>query len=124
MERTLKSCLGGDNGGGFGWSDIDVYKIGVQWEKTKQDIFRFGYSHANQTIRSSQVLFNILAPAVIEDHITVGYTRVLNNNSEISIEAMHALHNSVEGSNPFDPTQQIRLKMNQFEVGVSWSKNF
>lgn len=120
----VESCLGGDNGGGFGWQDIDVYKIGVQWEKSKQDIFRFGYSHSNQPIRSSQVLFNILAPGVIEDHITLGYTRVLNDKSEISVEAMHALHHSVKGPNPFDPTQQIRLKMNQFELGVSWSKNF
>lgn len=120
----IESCLGGDNGGGFGWRDVDVYKIGVQWEKSQHDIFRFGYSHANQPIRSSQVLFNILAPGVIEDHITAGYTRTLNNGSEISVEAMHALHHSVKGPNPFDPTQQIRLKMNQFEVGVSWSKNF
>lgn len=120
----IESCLGGDNGGGFGWHDVDVYKFGVQWEKSKQDIFRFGYSHSNQPIRSDQVLFNILAPGVVEDHVTVGYTRVLNDKSEISIEAMHAFHQSVEGPNPFDPTQMIRIKMNQFEVGVSWSKKF
>ena len=120
----IESCLGGDNGAGFGWRDIDVYKAGIQWEKSKQDIFRVGYSHANQTIRSSQVLFNILAPAVIEDHITAGYTHVFNDNSEVSITAMHAFHHSVEGPNPFDPTQMIRLKINQFEVGFSWSKHF
>jgi len=116
--------LGGDNGAGFGWRDIDIYKVGVQWEKTQQDIFRVGYSHANQTIRSSQVLFNILAPAVIEDHITAGYTHVFNDKSEVSIEAMHAFHHSVEGPNPFDPTQMIRLKIKEFEVGFSWSKHF
>lgn len=120
----IESCLGGDNGAGFGWQDVDIFKVGVQWQKSKQDIFRIGYSHADQPIRSSQVLFNILAPGVIEDHITAGYTHIFNNNSEISVEVMHALHHSVDGPNPFDPTQTIDIKMNQFEVGVSWSKNF
>ena len=120
----LESCLGGDNGGGFGWQDIDVFKFGLQWQKTEQDVFRFGYSHTDQPIRSSQVLFNILAPGVIEDHITAGYTHTFNDKSELSIHAMHGLHHSVSGPNPFDPTQNIRIKMNQFEVGVGWSKSF
>ena len=120
----LESCLGGDNGGGFGWRDIDIFKIGLQWERSKQDIFRIGYSHSDQPIPSDQVLFNILAPGVIEDHITAGYTRIFNNNSELSIEIMHALKESVEGPNAFDPTQTIEIEMDQFEVGVSWSKKF
>ena len=120
----LESCLGGDNGGGFGWRDIDVFKIGLQWQRTKQDIFRFGYSHSDQPIPSDQVLFSVLAPGVIEDHITAGYTHIFDNNSELSIEVMHALKESVEGPNAFDPTQTIELEMQQFEVGVSWSKNF
>ena len=120
----LESCLGGDNGGGFGWRDIDVFKIGLQWQRTKQDIFRYGYSHSDQPIPSDQVLFSVLAPGVIEDHITAGYTHIFDNNSELSIEVMHALKESVEGPNAFDPTQTIELEMQQFEVGVSWSKNF
>ena len=120
----LESCLGGDNGGGFGWRDINIYKVGLQWEYTKQNIIRFGYSHADQAIPGDQVLFNILAPGVIEDHITVGYTRVFNDNSELNIEFMHALKESVEGANAFDPTQTIELEMQQFELGVSWSKKF
>lgn len=120
----LESCLGGDNGGGFGWRDIDVYKIGFHWEYSKQDIFRIGYSHSDQPIPDDQTLFNILAPGVIEDHITAGYTHVFNNNSELSVEVMHALKESVEGFSAFDPTQTIEIEMQQFEVGLSWSKKF
>ena len=121
---NLNSCLGGDNGGGFGWRDIDVLKFGVQWEASKQNIFRAGYSHADQAIPSDQVTFNILAPGVIEDHVTAGYTRVLNDTTEINFEAMYALQESVEGRNAFDPTQTIKLQMQQYEFGVSWSKSF
>ena len=120
----LESCLGGDNGGGFGWRDIDVYKFGVQWQRTERDIFRFGYSHSDQPIPSDQVLFNILAPGVIEDHITFGYTRKFNNDSELNFEVMHAFKESVEGRNAFDPTQTIEIEMQQFEAGISWSKKF
>jgi long-chain fatty acid transport protein len=119
-----KNCLGGSNGGGFGWRDIDVLKFGVQWQASKQNIFRAGYSHADQTIPSDQVTFNILAPGVIEDHVTAGYTRVLNDTTEINFEAMYALKESVKGRNAFDPTQTIELEMQQYEFGVSWSKSF
>lgn len=119
----LESCLGGDNGGGFGWDNIDVIKVGLQWETSSDVTLRFGYSHTDQPIDSDQVLFNILAPGVIEDHVTIGAT-FETQMGEINLEAMHALHHSVKGSNPFDPTQEIRLKMNQFEIGASWSKEF
>lgn len=120
----IESCLGGDNGGGFGWRDINILKFGLQWQQSQQNIFRLGYSHSDQPIASDQVLFNILAPGVIEDHISAGYTRILNDKSEISFLLMHALKESVEGTSAFDPTQTIELEMQQFEMGVSWSKKF
>ena len=119
----VESCLGGDNGAGFGWDNIDIIKVGLQWQTHPDVTMRFGYSHSDNPIDSDQVLFNILAPGVIEDHVTVGAT-IDTQYGEINLEAMHALHNSVEGANPFDPTQEIRLKMNQFEIGASWSKEF
>ena len=120
----IESCLGGDNGGGFGWEDINILKFGIQWEQSNQNIFRVGYSHSDQPISSDQVLFNILAPGVIENHITAGYTRVLSDDSEINFLLMHALKESVEGTNAFDPTQTIEIEMQQFEAGISWSKKF
>ncbi len=120
----IESCLGGDNGAGFGWRDIDVLKLGLQWQQSSQNIFRIGYSHSDQAIPSDQTLFNILAPGVIEDHITAGYTRILSDNTEISFEAMYAFSESVEGASAFDPNQTIEIKMQQFEAGVSWSKRF
>ncbi len=120
----VESCLGGNNGGGFGWDDIDIFKIGLQWQTHSDVTMRFGYSHSDNPIDDDQALFNILAPGVVEDHITIGATIKTNGMGEINLEAMHALHNSVKGSNPFDPTQEIRIQMDQFEVGIGWSKEF
>ena len=120
----VDSCLGGDNGGGFGWDNIDIFKIGLQWQTHSDVIMRFGYSHSDNPIDDDQVLFNILAPGVVEDHITIGATIKTKNMGEINFEAMHALHNSVKGTNAFDPTQEIRIGMDQFELGLGWSKEF
>lgn len=120
----VESCLGGDDGPGFGWGDIDVFKAGLQWEMSPDVSVRLGYSHADQAVDDSQVLFNILAPAVVEDHVTLGATFKLEELGEISVEAMHAPHNSVKGRNTFDPTQEIRLRMKQYEVGIGWSREF
>jgi long-chain fatty acid transport protein len=119
----VESCLGGDNGAGFGWDNMDVIKLGLQWQARPNIIARLGYSHTDQPIDDDQVLFNILAPGVIENHLTLGAT-VETQVGEFTFEAMHGFSKSVEGRNPFDPTQTIELKMKQFEVGIGWSKEF
>jgi long-chain fatty acid transport protein len=120
----VESCLGGNNGGGFGWDNINIFKLGLQWQTHPDVTMRFGYSHADNPIDSDQALFNVLAPGVVEDHITIGATIKTNGMGEINLEAMHALHNSVKGQNPFDPTQEVRINMSQFEFGLGWSKEF
>lgn len=119
----LESCLGGDNGAGFGWDNMDIYKIGVDWKVRDKMTARFGYSHTDSPISSDQVLFNIIAPGVIEDHVTAGMT-FDTDMGDVNLMFMHAFHNSVKGRNPFDPTQEIRIKMHQTEVGMSWSNEF
>ena len=46
-------CLGGSNGAGFGWQNIDVWKIGVQYEMDEQWTFRGGYNHRDNPIQSA-----------------------------------------------------------------------
>ncbi len=119
-----EACLGGDDGAGFGWNNVNVYKLGLQWQATENTTWRVGVSHSDQPIDSDQILFNILATAVVEDHITAGFTYKTQHMGEFNFEAMHAFHHSQDGINPLDPTQTIRIKMKQFEVGFGWSKRF
>jgi len=86
-----------------------VVKAGLQWQAGPQWTLRAGYSSGNDPIPSSQVLFNILAPGVIRQHVAVGATR--------------ALAGRVTGANPLEaPNQQsITLRMDQWdlEAGVT-----
>jgi long-chain fatty acid transport protein len=120
-------CLGGDNGPGFGWQDMTTYKLGFEWTQNETNTWRFGYSYGEQPIQGADVLFNILAPGVMEQHITFGLTRQMGNGSELSFSFMYAPENSVTGPSFFDPgpdfqsPQLIELTMSQLEFEVAYS---
>ena len=120
----LSYCLGGDRGAGFGWNDMTVHKFGLSWQPASLPAWtlRAGVSHGQQPIEQTEVLFNILAPGVIERHFTVGATRRLADGKAWSVMLMVAPEGKVSGHNTFDPTQRLELKMHQFELefGFSW----
>jgi len=124
LPNLMKSPLGSDHGAGFGWEDMTVFKFGVQWQSSEEWIWRGGFSYGEQPIDGSEVLFNILAPAVIETHATFGVTKKIGKNQELDFSFMRAFPKTVKGPNPLEaPGQQtIKLKMNQWEgsVGYTW----
>jgi long-chain fatty acid transport protein len=121
-------CLGGDNGAGFGWSDMTIYKIGYQWSTGQKWTWRVGYSYGQQPINASQdALFNILAPGVIEQHITFGFSRKYGKTGEFNFASMYAPQKCISG--PADPVtapggQQIELCMHQYELSLAYGKQF
>jgi len=126
LPNLMLSLLGNDNGSGFGWKDMTVYKFGVQWQSSKDWTWRAGYSFGEQPIPDSEVLFNILAPGVIEQHATIGFTRAIGSNQDLSFALTRAFSKSISGQNPLEvPGQQtIQLKMNQWEVSVGYTWKF
>ncbi|MCW8931734.1 MAG: outer membrane protein transport protein [Gammaproteobacteria bacterium] len=125
--------LGDNNGSGFGWDDMTVYKLGAEYKWNKQLTLRAGYSHADQPIDKDQTMFNQLAPAVIEDHATIGMTYVLPQGSEISMFYMHAFENKVKGSdsipgmfgcNGMCAAGEADIKMSQDAWGIAYGWNF
>lgn len=124
MPNLMAAPLGSDGGAGFGWHDMTIYKAGVQWKSSQDWIWRAGYSYGKEPIRSDDVMFNILAPGVIEQHASVGFTKAISKTQDLSFSLVHAFSKSVSGPNPLEvPGQQeIKLKMNQWEgtVGYAW----
>jgi long-chain fatty acid transport protein len=120
----LESCLGGSKGAGFGWQDVTVHKFGIAWQPASRPdwTLRAGASKSSQPVESGEVLFNMLAPGVIEKHFTIGATHRMANKREYSFTLMVAPNEKVSGINSFDPTQTLRLEMRQFELefGYSW----
>ncbi len=113
-------CLGGANGAGFGWEDMTTYKVGIEWQRGSSDTIRFGYSYGEQPIQSADVLFNILAPGVMEQHLTFGWTHARPNGGAWNVAFMFAPEHTVTGQSLFDPGQTVELTMSQFELEVSF----
>jgi long-chain fatty acid transport protein len=124
LPNLRPGSLGRDNGPGFGWEDISILKLGVQWQSSKDWVWRAGYSIGEQPIPKSEILFNILAPGVIRDHATFGVTRKIGEHQEAKLAVMHAFRTDITGPNPLEAPGQQRIKLTmsqwEFSVGYTW----
>lgn len=113
-------CFGINNGAGFAWKNTNVYKFGAQWFANEKLTLRTGYAHVTQPVPSSSVsnLFNILAPAVAQDHYTVGLGYAINEKFSLNPYFLYATKISSSGNNPFN-SQDVSLFMRQYELGMS-----
>jgi long-chain fatty acid transport protein len=116
-------ALGSTNGPGFGWKDTTVYKIGVAYELDPKITLRAGYVTLKQPIPASQTFFNILAPGVVEDHLTLGLTVATSKTSELTLMYMHAFEEKVSGSGSIPAGfagGEANLRMSQDSLGVAY----
>jgi len=121
VNPTNPFCMGGNSGPGFGWRDIDIWKLGAEYKYNQQLTLRAGYNHTDQPIPSRDVEFNIIAPGVIQDHVTLGLTYTLASGDELTVAYMHGFENSVTGpSFFFGGTDTIKMYQNSLGVTYSW----
>ena len=120
VAPETSGCLGGPSGAGFGWQDMTVYKVGVALKGENGNTWRFGYSYGEEPIPTSEVLFNILAPGVMEQHLTFGWTGERDNGSIMSFSFMYAPKKKITGFSTFDPFQNITLEMSQLELEFAY----
>lgn len=119
--------LGNNGGSGFGWDDMTVFKIGFAYDINQAWTVRAGYNHGSQPIPSSQTFFNILAPGVVEDHLTLGATWRLQSGGEVTFMYMHAFEKDVKGSNSIPAAfggGNANLKMYQDSLGIAYGAKF
>jgi long-chain fatty acid transport protein len=115
--------LGASNGAGFGWQNTTVYKIGFAYEMKPGTTLRGGYATLDQPIPASQTFFNILAPGVVEDHLTLGLTLEMSKTSELTFMYMHAFEKKVNGSGSIPGSLaggEANLRMSQDSLGVAY----
>lgn len=96
-------AMGLDNGAGFGWANMNIWKLGAEYKLSQQMTLRAGYSWADSPIDgadTAEATFNIIAPGVIEQHLTLGMTYTTASGDEMTVAYMHGFENSVSGARP------------------------
>jgi long-chain fatty acid transport protein len=123
---TSALALGGSNGLGFGWSNVDVVKLGVEYKFNDALTLRAGINHGDNPIKSGEQTFNIIAPGTVTDHYTLGATYGVTKNSEVTVAYMHAQEKSVSGAtNPYFPVGGTEtIKMYQNSLGIAYGMKF
>lgn len=125
--------LGCDSCRGFGWSNVDVIKLGFEYKYNKDLTLRAGYNHTDNPIQSRDVTFNMLAPGVVQDHLTLGFTYNVTKDSELTMAYMHAFKNSVSGTSLFNQWTTAfgmgtagtdKIEMYQDSLGIAYGLKF
>ena len=126
----IANSLGCDTCRGFGWSSVNVLKLGVEYQYNPALTLRAGYNRTDNPIQSRDVTFNFIAPGVVQDHLTAGFTYSLSKDSELTMAYMHAFKNSVSGASLFNTfmgagnNAQEKIEMYQNSLGIAYGMKF
>jgi long-chain fatty acid transport protein len=123
-----QALLGANNGPGFGWQDISVQKVGADVKVTSKWVLRAGYNHSGVPFNGTQTFFNVLAPAVVQNHFTAGATWTFAGNKELNFAYQHAFGNTVYGVNSIPPfagggNANLTMHQNSFGISFGWDRN-
>ncbi|MBX5453537.1 MAG: outer membrane protein transport protein [Acidobacteriia bacterium] len=118
--------LGSNHGPGFGWSDVSVFEFGAEYRLASQWVVRAGYNHNTNPIQARDVTFNILAPGLVQDHVSVGFTYEFAQGYELNAAYMHAFRNTLAGAtSPLLPGGGVdKIGLSEDLVGLELQINF
>lgn len=121
---TNTALLGSDAGAGFGWQDIDIIKVGAEWRNLGNLTLRAGYAYNTSPLQSRDVLFNVLAPAVVQHHITGGFEYVWSRDLSIEVTGAYIPEANLSGTEANFPGHTIDLNMHQWEATLGLKYRF
>lgn len=90
--------LGAVNGSGFGLTNINAYRIGVQYDLTDRLTVRGGFEITNQPVTPDNTAFTFLVPVTPKRTYTVGATYRMSKQSELSFAYAVAPRVQVNGT--------------------------
>jgi long-chain fatty acid transport protein len=122
-----QALLGSSKGPGFGWHDITVPKVGLEYRVNSGLTLRGGYNHSGVPFANTETFFNLLAPGLVQSHLTLGTTWRLRNGKEVNLAYYHALERTITGANSIPATAgggnaNLRMYEDSVGVGFGWSR--
>jgi len=95
--------------GGLGWKSVFAVALGGQYQASERLTIRAGYLYNTNPIPAPVTLFNIQAPGIIENTLSLGASYQVTDNVTLSLAWMHGFRNAIEGSILQIPGSAVRL---------------
>jgi len=124
-SSLIPPLLGSSGGPGLGWRDVNVFTLSGEWRVAPALTLRAGYAYNTQPIRSSDIALNILAPAIVQNHIGAGFSWNFLDSQSIDVGAIYAPRQIVSG--PVSPSfggGSVNLSLWVFEATVGYIYKF
>jgi long-chain fatty acid transport protein len=110
--------FGADNGAGFGVKDVDVIKVGLEWQHSPALTLRAGYSYNTAPITPRDADLNIVTLGIVQHHLTGGLKYQLTRAWDVELAAMYAPRATVTGVELLTAGRPVEIEMSQFEFTV------
>jgi long-chain fatty acid transport protein len=113
----------------FHWKNQWVFAVGAEYDATNALTLRAGFNYGKSPIKDQDLLSNIVAPAVVQTHATVGASYKFNKNLEFSFAYVHAFEHKQSTDVPPGAYQsfygpKVEAKMHQDTVAAQLTYNF
>jgi len=83
---------------GFGWQSIVVMAVGAEYHVTRRFAVRTGYTFNENPIREEDTFYNVPAPAIIQHHLSAGFSYDMVHDWTLSCAVKHGFKNSISGA--------------------------
>jgi long-chain fatty acid transport protein len=84
--------------GGLGWQNVFAVALGAQHHLTDRIDLLGGYLYNTNPISATNTLFNVQAPGIIQNNLSLGASLHLTDSILFSASWVHGFRNSVSGS--------------------------
>jgi long-chain fatty acid transport protein len=104
-----------------GWEDQTVFAIGINYDINDKFTIRGGYNYAESPIGPEDVAANLILPAVVETHYTVGADYRINNYWELAFHYMYVPENTVTAAPSVNPMDLPGTKISLSETSLGFN---
>ncbi len=105
-----------------GWEDQTVYAVGVAYKVNPKMNVRGGYNYAKSPFSEDKISSNLILPAIVETHYTLGMDYRLNNHWELAMHYMLVPEKSMAAAanDPAIPGAEISLSERSFGMNIGY----
>ncbi len=105
-----------------GWEDQTVYALGVAYKVSPRMNLRGGYNYAKAPFDEDMVSRNLILPAIVETHYTVGMDYSLNNHWELALHYMMVPEKTMTApaTDASAPGAEISLAEHSFGMNIGY----